>query len=252
MSVLARSAGFFGLGFFALMLGHSPALAAGNINDCPVQPASALPDRPRAESLGSLAVYPDLASFQGVAGSTLPLETFDGGTVSDPGDGIDECPEPVNAASDDACFSPGDLISGFNLTSTSGGGYAVLGDNHPQVGQDGLAIGPMDITSQEFPNVAAIVTFTDDDVTAVAMDVIPGCNGLDVTVRVYDRQDDQLGTTTISVDASWHSGFLGLVTPRPVGRIELATNPSGGQLIQNLRFGPSLDGVFRDRFETAP
>lgn len=249
MSIFARSAGIACSGLSALLLAYSPTLTAGNITDCPVQSASTLPDRPRVATHGSLALYPDLASFQAVAGSGLPLETFDGGAVSGPGEGVGDCPEPVNAASDDQCFAPGDLISGFDLTSTSGGGYVVLGDNHPQVGQDGLAIGPMDITTAEFSNVAAIVNFNNNDVTAVAMDVIPGCNGLNVTVRVLDRQQDLIGATTISATASWESGFLGLVTPRPVGSIELATSPSGGQLIQNLRFGPALDGLFRDRFE---
>ncbi len=249
MSKLVRSTGTAGAVFLTALLAFPLPLEAGNIVDCPVQAASASPDRPRVEVRGNLNLYSDLASFQAVAGAALPLETFDGGAISEPGDGIDNCPEPVDAASDDPCFSPGDLIGGFNLTSTSGGGYAVLGDNHPQVGQDGLAIGPMDISVQDFPNVAAVVTFTENDVTAVAMNVIPGCNGLDVTVRVHDRQDTLIGTTTISVDASWHSGFVGLVTPRPVGHIELATSPSGGQLIQNLRFGPALDKLFRDRFE---
>ena len=194
--------------------------------------------------------YSSLAEFELVVGDELPLEPFTGGSVTEPGDGAGDCVEPVGAQSDDHCFSPGDLIEGFELTSTSGGGYVVLGDNHPQVGQDGLAIGPMDIIISQHANVATIITFDEDDVTAVAMDVIPGCNGLDVIARIYDHQDNLLGSTTISVDASWQSGFLGLVTPAPVQRVELATNPSGGQLMQNLRFGPAdLNPIFQDRFE---
>ena len=233
-----------------LMLASPSTLLAGNIVDCPTQ-ASSIPTKvTHAAPRGGLVFLSSLADFEQAAGSELPLETFTGGSVTEPGDGEGDCVEPVGAQSDDQCYSPGDLIEGFELTSTSGGGYVVLGDDHPQVGQQGLAVGPMEITTPEHANIATIINFDEDDVTAVAMDVIPGCNGLNVIARVYDHQDNLLGSTTISVDASWHSGFLGLVTPTPVRRVELATNPSGGQLIQDLRFGPNMDWLFRDRFET--
>ena len=232
-----------------LLLIFPSALLAGNIVDCPTSANAAPLDPPPVSTRGGLVFFPNLEEFELAAGDELAHETFDGGAVSEPGDGIGDCVEPVSASSDDQCFAPGDLITGFELTSTSGGGYVVLGDDHPQVGQEGLAIGPMDIITSEFGNISTRVGFVDDDITAVAMDVIPGCNGLNVVVQVFDRQDDLLGSTTISVDASWHSGFLGLVAPEPVGRVELRTNPSGGQLIQNLRFGPDLDRLFRDRFE---
>ena len=241
---LIRAAGLALLPFLLA----SPLLA-GNIVACPVSDSAVATGLPTAADRGGLVLYPSLAEFEQAVGDQLPLEDFEGGAVSEPGDGIGGCEEPVGAASDDQCFSTGDLIAGFGLTSTSGGGYVVLGDNHPQVGQEGLAVGPMEIITQEFSNISTIVTFIDDDVTAVAMDVIPGCNGLNVVVQIYDRQDSLLGSTTISVDASWHSGFLGLTSPQPIGRIELRTNPSGGQLIQNLRFGPDPDLIFRDRFE---
>jgi hypothetical protein len=225
------------------------AVLAGNIVDCPVQSDHPAIAKAQIAVNGGLVLYPSPAAFEDVVGDELAQESFDSGAVSQPGDGIGDCVEPVSASSDDHCFAPGDLIEGFSLTSTSGGGYVVLGDNHSQVGQEGLAVGPMEIITSEFSNIATIVSFSAEDVTAVAMDVIPGCNGLSVNVQVFDRQDGLIGSTTISVDASWNSGFLGFVSPSPVGRIELATSPSGGQLIQNLRFGPHLDWLFHDRFE---
>ena len=234
----------------ALMLALPSTLLAGNVVDCPTTSSSTLREVTHDASRGGLVFHANLVEFQQAGGNGLPLETFTGGSVTEPGDGEGDCVEPVGAQSDDQCYSPGDLIEGFGLTSTSGGGYVVLGDDHPQVGQDGLAVGPMDIITQQHSNVATIISFEEDDVTAVGVDVIPGCNGLDVIARVYDHHDNLLGSTTISLDASWHSGFLGLTTPTPVQRIELATNPSGGQLIQDLRFGPNMNWLFRDRFET--
>jgi len=234
----------------ALMLALPSTLLAGNIVDCPTSANAALSEITHAAPRGGLVFHATLEDFELAAGDGLPLETFTGGSVTEPGDGVGDCVEPVGAQSDDQCYSPGDLIEGFGLTSTSGGGYVVLGDDHPQVGQDGLAVGPMEIITQSYSNIATIITFDEDDVTAVALEAIPGCNGLNVNAWIYDHNDNLLGSTTISVEASWHSGFLGLTTPAPVRRIELATNPSGGQLIQDLRFGPNMNWLFRDRFET--
>ena len=58
------------------------------------------------------------AEFEHSVGDQLPLEDFAGGAVSESGDGIGGCEEPVGAASEDPCFSTGDPIAGFGLTST--------------------------------------------------------------------------------------------------------------------------------------
>lgn len=232
-----------------MAMSASSVLQAGNIVDCPVNLAGATPDSGPIVQQGGLVLFDDLQTFEAVVGDGLPLEGFDGGNAPAPGDAADHCPEPINSASDDHCFTPGDLLAGFSLSSTTGGGYVVLGDDHPQVGQDGLAVGPRDIITTQHGNVATIVEFDAEDVTAVSMGVIPGCNGVNVIVQVFNLDDTMIGSTTISTDASWETGFLGLVSPDPVGRITLATNPSGGQLIQDLRFGANPDPVFHDRFE---
>ena len=226
----------------------SPELQSGHIVDCPTSATGASIDTELALPQGGLELFPDLAAFEAAVGTGLPFESFDGDYAPDPGDALGGCSEPVSSHSDDQCFSPGDLLEGFSLTSTTSGGYVVLGDDHPQVGHEGVAIGPQNISTPATPDVATIIEFDADDVTAISMGTIPGCNGVTVVVQVFDLFDNFIGSTSITGETSWETSFLGFVSPQPVGRVTLRTSPSGGQLIQDLRFGPGPE-IFRDRFE---
>jgi hypothetical protein len=68
------------------------------------------------EPTGALQSFADQASFDAAVGNpgALASEDFDGGATA-PG-GLGNCTEPVNSASNDACFAPGDLVAGFSLT----------------------------------------------------------------------------------------------------------------------------------------
>lgn len=226
----------------------TPRLQSGHIVDCPTSATGISPNAEPAQARGGLVLFEDLAAFEAAVGTGLPLESFDGDYAPDPGDALAGCSEPVSSSSDDQCFSPGDLLDGFSLTSTTGGGYVVLGDDHPQVGHEGIAIGPQNISTPATPDVATIIEFDANDVTAISMGTIPGCNGLTVVVQVFDRFDNFIGSTSITGKTSWETSFLGFVSPQPVGRMTLRTSPSGGQLIQDLRFGAGPE-IFRDRFE---
>ncbi len=227
----------------------SPGLHSEHILPCPDSATGTSIDTELALPQGGLEVFPDLAAFEAAVGTGLPFESFDGDYAPDPGDALGGCSEPVSSSSDDHCFSPGDLLNGFILTSTTGGGYVVLGDDHPQVGHEGVAIGPQNISTPATPDIATIIEFDADDVTAISMGTIPGCNGVTVVVQVFDRFDNFIGSTSITGETSWETSFLGFVSPQPVGRMTLRTNPSGGQLIQDLRFGADQNSIFRDRFE---
>jgi hypothetical protein len=227
----------------------STDLQSGHIVDCPTSATGASIDSEQALPQGGLVLFDDLAAFEAAVGTGLPFEGFDGDYAPDPGDALGGCSEPVSSSSDDHCFSPGDLMEGFSLTSTTGGGYVLLGDDHPQVGHEGLAIGPQNISTPATPDVAAIIEFDANDVTAISMGTIPGCNGVTVVVQVFDLQDNFIGSTSVTGETSWETSFLGFISPQPVGRMTLRTNPSGGQLIQDLRFGADQNSIFSDRFE---
>lgn len=231
------------------LVAASPGAQGGNIVPCPTTVTGTASDPELLPPRGGLELFPDLAAFEAAVGTELPLESFDGDYAPEPGGALGGCSEPVSSSSDDQCFSPGDLMDGFAMTSTTSGGYVLLGDNHPQVGHEGLAIGPQNISTPATPDVATTIEFDANDITAVSMGTIPGCNGLTVVVQVFDLHDNFIGSTSITGETSWETGFLGFVSAQPVGRVTLRTNPSGGQLIQDLRFGPNPDPLFQDRFE---
>lgn len=200
-------------------------------------------EQPAVGQRGGLTVYPDLASFETGVGDDLPLETFEGGHVSI-GQGA-ECDEPVNGSSDDECFAPGDVIAGFSVTSSSGDGVVLLGQEGEAGQEDGTMIG-----AQRFSDIT-LVSFDADDVTAIALDVLPGLDGgLDVTVRAYDTTSGLIGAFTVTAEARNVSEFAGFSSPAPVSHIEIQTSNDGGELFHNLRFGANQGSIFRDRFES--
>lgn len=234
--------------FLAMLLavsaGALPAGAGGGYGSPHGKPKSALPAVHSSVVTGpGLEVYSDLAGFEAAVGDGLPLETFENGHV-DTGEGA-VCVEPVNNASDDACFAPGSLVGGFSVTSSSGDGVVLLA----QKGEAGQKAGTV-IGAQAYNDIT-IVSFDADDVTAVALDAFPGLDGgLDVTVRGYDASGQLIGSTTISSETQQVSEFVGFTSSAPVSRIELQTSNNGGELFHNLRFGASQSPIFRDRFET--
>ena len=201
--------------------------------------AAGKPDRPKSDAPGSPSdvrggstVFGDRASFDAAVGA-LPLEDFDGGAT---GAGeVNTCTEPVSSASDDVCFSPGDLIGGFEVTSSGDGGVVVLGDGF--IGQPTAVIGAN--TFGDFTTV----TFTDPDVDAVALDAYSGSGGsLSVEVRVFDSGGALADTVNLTTSAENVSEFFGILAPGPISRVEVETAEGGGELFDNLAFGVAEGG----------
>ena len=90
---------------------------------------------------GGLQVFVDQASFDAAVGNigALAAENFGGGAT--PPATANACGEPMNSASNDACFAPGNLIDGFSITTTSGTGTAVIGAGFLGGGQTNTAVG---------------------------------------------------------------------------------------------------------------
>ena len=201
--------------------------------------AAGKPDRPESDAPGAPSdvrggsiVFSDRASFDAAVGA-LPLEDFDGGAT---GAGeVSTCTEPVSSASDDVCFSPGDLIGGFEVTSPSGGGVVVLGDGF--IGQPTAVLGAN--TFGDFTTV----TFTDPDVDAVGLDAYSGSGGsLSVEVRVFDGGGALADTVNLTTSADNVSEFFGIQSPGPISRVEIETAEDGGELFDNLAFGAASGG----------
>jgi hypothetical protein len=199
--------------------------AAGKPDLAPVDVSA--PDAP----LGGLTTFPDQASFDAATGGFTP-ETFDNGATM--AGALNTCAEPVSSASNDVCFAPGDLIDGFSLTTSSGGGIVILGDGF--IGQPTAVAGPLtfaDTLSVDFS----------PEVSAVAFDGFSGSGGpADVTVTVLDGDGATIGTVTIPTTADNVSEFFGFTSEVSIGGMTVEGIGGTGELIDNLQFGDPAVG----------
>ncbi len=174
----------------------------------------------------------------------LSVESFDGGLTPDAGVGT--CDEPVNSESNDACFAPGDLVAGFSITSSTGGGVVVLGPGFLGPNQPTAVVG-----ANNFPDTTN-VAFT-PAVTAISADYYGGFGVDEVTVEAFDGDGNSLGTGTAQPSAADTAQFLGIISDTPIASIVITAANDDGELLDNLRFGDVQTGptdvIFANGFE---
>lgn len=230
--------------FFSVLLVSAPVWSTGKPGDqhgprsyseasqMPVRPAPAGMDRPPPVSLharGVLQVFGNQVDFDAAVGDpgALTSENFDGGATG--ADVFNTCTEPVSSASNDVCFAPGDLVDGFAITSSGGGGVIALGATLLGPAQTTTVLGANNFTS------TTIVTFT-PAVTAFSADFYGAHDTGGVTVTVLDEDGNVLGSGVADPTAPDAPDFLGAISPVPIGSIVIEA-ADGGELLDNLRFG---------------
>jgi len=182
---------------------------------------------------GALATFGDLASFQAATpGAVLNFEDFEGGAT---GLGvINFCTPPVDSNSNDPCFSPGDLIGGFNLNvSTPGNGLVALGDGF--IFQPTVVVGANTFTD------STILNFTNTDVEAVAMEITDNVGGT-VTLTVSGNSG-VLGTVPVNITGVGAMTFVGIIAAEPITSIAIEQDGGNGEVIDNLYFGSLVPPV---------
>ncbi len=185
-------------------------------------------------------VYKVEDDFDAAVGNpaSLALEDFEAG-ATEAGDVV-ICDEPVGDLSNDDCFTPGQLISGFEVASSSGAGVAAIGSGF--FGNPSTAVGAVFIGDSTIVNLTRAST-------TVAMDVFL-YNGSDtdwITVAVYGEDGRSLGYSSVRPSAGDTKTFVGIIAPAAIARVELKPT-NGGAFIDNLRFN-SGDGIFSDGFD---
>jgi len=194
---------------------------------------------------GALQFFTDQPSFDTAVGdpSALSAESFDEGAAD-----FEQCSEPVGSASNDSCFTPGELVGGFALTSSSGAGIVLLPAEFLGAGQTSPVVGA--ITFADTTNIAF-----SPSVTAVSAQVYGGQTPNPVDIEVFDENGVSLGTTTVTPAAVDAPVFFGVISATAIGQIVLTAENDDGELFDDLRFGaagPSTpDEIFTDGFETA-
>ncbi|HEY0180026.1 MAG TPA: hypothetical protein VGC30_10400 [Dokdonella sp.] len=185
---------------------------------------------------GTLQFYADEAAFDAALGIPLELttETFDGGAPVGPFP--TNCGDPMSSASDDACFTPGELVPGFSISATSGTAtdLSIFPTGFIGPGQTGRAVGAATFTDK------TIVSF-DPPATATAAKVYGGTSISAVDVEVFDTDGNSLGTTVVPAGATRDAAqFIGVTSPTPIGKVTFDAEVAGtGELIEELQFRPA-------------
>lgn len=185
-----------------------------------------------AHPQGGVQFYSDQASFTAAMGvpAHVAIETFDNGLPA--GSFPTTCAGPFSSTTNNACFTPGQIIPGFALTSTTNGDMVDVPPGFFGPGQPTRVVGASTFAE------ATVATFT-PSANAVAATVYGGISSDNYTVDIaaFDPSGILLGTTTVVTGTTRDSSvFVGVVSPTPIGRVEYATQNSGGELIDNLQF----------------
>jgi hypothetical protein len=191
--------------------------------------------------------YMDQLSFEEALYDPALLAAEDFDEVPDLFEG---CDEPVNNASNDHCFTPGQLIDGFDLTSTSGEGIVLIPAAFFGPNQASSVIGAIAFADSTFltldPPVTAVSTEVYGDLTG------DGTTPDTVDIEVFDASGNSLGTTSVLPTAIDNAAFFGATSETPIARVVFTAREGGGELIDALRFGPATlppEQIFCDGFD---
>ena len=177
--------------------------------------------RPAEAPAGSLTFYTSRVVFN-AAHPGIPLETFANTNV--PPNSVVACAGPFNSSTNNACFSPGDILPGISVINTTGGDLVVL--TPPFFGVNCVAVGPDTFTEdgemQFNPPVQAVGLDLNSNVAGTFNIQIFGPGGL-------------LGTTT--APGAIPAIFWGVDTSDPGGISRITTVSPNGELYCNVAFG---------------
>jgi hypothetical protein len=164
----------------------------------------------------------------------LAVQDFESG-IAGPGSVV-SCSQTLNEDTNDACFSPGDILPGIE--------FSVPLEELAIVGQ-GFGSNPFIVLIPVFSADSMDITFPGNTVNAVGMDLGcllegPGACSDNVLVRVYGAGDELIGSRLVAV-TDFFDSFLGIQSVVPIARINLS---NGDQLIffegiDRIAFGPA-------------
>ena len=155
-----------------------------------------------------------------------PLEDFEDTLLSD--NVVLNFDGPLNSSTNNSAYAPGAIMDGISINAVINGG-----DGQLAVLTDGYMVGvPTTMVGANAFVDNTEITFSEDNVMAVAMDIfMPVAQG-DIEITVYGPGGTVQDTDTLTVDADGE--FFGIATDEPISRIVLST--PGGELIDNLSF----------------
>jgi hypothetical protein len=177
---------------------------------------------------GTVTTFNNLPAFQAAAPIATNSEDFETNVT---GGNLTACVGDINSSTNNACFTPGQIVGGININAAPPGDTVLL-----PPGFNGLTSSVLGaITFSSTTELA----FTDGTTQAFAFNLYAGLTAADVDIFIFDLSDALIDTVTVSGIAVLPGNqFIGIVAPSPVGRISIATQGGSGELIDNLLFGP--------------
>ena len=177
--------------------------------------------------------FSDRTTFDNEAGPLSGFEDFEEANL-----GMVDQPGPWDSTTDDAIFSPGEIVEGVAFDSTETSSLIALG---PAFGLPSIAIGP-------FLSTGDLDIFFTPGVNAVGFDVFLDSSSpiVEMAIGVFDVDDLLIATEFIGMaPANPVGAFFGVIdTMASIGRIRLsAVDPVNvSKFVDNIAFG-SLDAA---------
>lgn len=175
----------------------------------------------------------------------LLTQTFSAGNVA-PGD-LQGCNTPVDSNSDDACFSPGDILPGIAFSVEPGSGTLLAG---PFIS---FNLNPVKVLTPDGSLQKNVVLFPGNTVFATGLVVgclfdfgtgLP-CTGQALRIEVFGPGNVLIGSTDVITDSLFNT-FVGITSDVPIERITLVDadpNPPSFNAIARVVFPGEGFGV---------
>lgn len=180
----------------------------------------------------AVVIYGNSAAFNGAAPG-LPVEGFQNANtaLTSPFNG------PLNSATSNAVFSPGDILPGINITDSTPGSVDLFLAGVGQSSNPSLAVG------SNFPGSDALILQFSPGVNAVAFDLFQnfgggaqsGVNQVYV-VSLFDTSNVLIGAFNVNV-GSGTGGFFGGISDTTIGSISILGPGGAFEVIDNVHFG---------------
>jgi hypothetical protein len=167
----------------------------------------------------------------------LSKEDFESGDLG--GSGSRACPSPLDASSDNECFSSGDLAPGVEYRIQDNPLISQLGLSGPKPGRS-ITLGPNGFSD------FLIASFSDSRTTAVGLDLYCLVNPGIISVRFFSANGL---ITERNFDCSTSVTFIGIAANKHINYLEVELD-GDYEHIDNLLFGrAALELMFKDDFE---
>jgi hypothetical protein len=199
----------------------------------------------RSVGAATLSFFSDRAAFQAQA-PTLALENFELGIV--PSGGAAGCPGPLDATSNNVCFSTGSIQPGVRFNSDPIHDRCVNACELALLGQRAFGA-PSKVLVANFMGDAFVIDFTGGNVGNVGADLVTYFTNSTCSIEIFGASG-LLGSTTSPCTAG--GVFWGVKSDQPITRIRLTVPNTNVVGVDNLAFGAGAPSTIHVALDVKP